>query len=328
MKKILLIMFCPFLFLVGCQESHNKIVLSEVTRSIFYAPQYIAIEKEFFKEEGLDVELQTAWGGDKVMTALLSDHADIGLVGSKTSIYVHHENPTDPIINFAQLTETDGTFLVSKKDDDHFNWNDLHGEKFLGQRKSVMPQMVGEYVLKKHDIQPHDDLNLIQNINFANIPSAFLSMDTQYVQLFEPTASLFEAEGNGKIVASFGEEAGDLPYTVFMTKESTIDDNENMVTQFTRAIYRAQQWIYETDNMTIAETIQPYFDDVSIDIIAQSVERYKEQESFATSPLLQESAWDNLLNVMDEAGELRGDAPYDLLVNRQIAEKVMKEEDN
>lgn len=151
----------------------EKVRVAEVTRSIFYAPEYVALAKGFFKAEGLDVQLTTTWGGDKTMTALLSGGTDIALVGSETSIYVYAQGSNDPVINFAQLTQTDGTFLVSRKKIAHFSWNQLKGKTFLGQRKGGMPQMVGESVLKKHGIDPHKDLQLIQNIDFANIPNAF-----------------------------------------------------------------------------------------------------------------------------------------------------------
>src|SRR3954462_5589560 len=166
----------------GDQTKLEKVRVAEVTRSIFYAPQYVAIEKGFFEEEGLQIELTTTWGGDKTMTALISDSADIALVGSETSIYVSAQGSTDPVINFAQLTQTDGTFLVSRKRIEHFEWEQLNGSTFLGQRKGGMPQMVGEYVLKKHGIDPHKDLNLIQNIDFANIANAFISGTGDYVQ--------------------------------------------------------------------------------------------------------------------------------------------------
>src|SRR5690625_1884581 len=175
MKKFKYII--PFLMVLlmlfaGCQSSKDKtsIKLAEVTRSLFYAPQYVALENGFFEEEGLDVELQTTWGGDKTMTALLSDHADIALVGSETSIYVYAQDSKDYAVNFAQLTQTDGTFLVAKNAYPDFTWDDIVGEEFLGQRKGGMPQMVGEYVIKKHGIDPHNDLDLSQNIDFANIP--------------------------------------------------------------------------------------------------------------------------------------------------------------
>jgi NitT/TauT family transport system substrate-binding protein len=312
---------------IGTQKAENelkKVKVAEVTRSIFYAPQYVAIEKGFFKEEGLDVEITTTWGGDKTMTALVSDGADIALVGSETSIYVSAQGSTDPVINFAQLTQTDGTFLVSRKRIEHFEWEQLNGSTFLGQRKGGMPQMVGEYVLKKHGIDPHKDLNLIQNIDFANIANAFISGTGDYVQLFEPQASLFEKEGKGYIVASFGTESGHVPYTTFMTKESFLNKNEATIEKFTAAIYKAQQWIQENSSDETAKLIQKYFEDTDVELIETVIDRYKNQGSFATDPILDEEEWNNLQNIMDEAGELPKRMDYLDLVNTQIAEKVMK----
>ncbi len=299
--------------------------IAEVTRSIFYAPQYVALEQGYFADEGLEVELQTTWGGDKTMTALLSDDADVALVGSETSIYVASRGANDPVINFAQLTQTDGTFLVAKKPDEDFTWENLIGSDFLGQRKGGMPQMVGEYVLKQHGIDPHEDLNLIQNIDFANIPGAFTSGTGEYVQLFEPQASKFEADGNGYIVASFGEESGHVPYTVFMAKQSFLNDNEETAQKFTRAIYKAQTYIQEQSPEKIAEIVAPYFEDVDVELLSSSIERYKSQGSFAEDPILDEEEWTNLKEIMEEAGELPKDIPYEELVNTTIAEDVMTE---
>jgi NitT/TauT family transport system substrate-binding protein len=273
----------------------------------------------FFEDEGLNVELTTTWGGDKTMTTLLSDGADIALVGSETSIYVHAQGSSDPVINFAQLTQTDGTFLVSREKIDHFEWEKLKGSTFLGQRKGGMPQMVGEFVLKQHDIDPMADLELIQNVDFANIPSAFASGTGDFVQLFEPTASIFEKEGTGHIVASFGTESGSVPYTTFMSKESFLEENEEAAKKFTAAIYKAQQWVKEKSVADIAKSIAPQFEDTEIELIETVVERYKEQGSFATDPILDEEEWDNLQNIMDEAGELPLRIDHDTLVNTSYA---------
>ncbi|WP_077625011.1 ABC transporter substrate-binding protein [Sediminibacillus massiliensis] len=330
MKKyrvLFILAFTVALLLSACSSSNNKtnVKIAEVTRSIFYAPQYVAIEKGFFEEEGLDVELQTTWGGDKTMTALLSDNADIALVGSETSIYVASRGANDPVINFAQLTQTDGTFLVAKEPNENFSWDDLKDSDFLGQRKGGMPQMVGEFVLKQHGIDPHSDLNLIQNVDFANIPSAFTSGTGEYVQLFEPTASKFEKEGNGYIVASFGEESGHVPYTVFMAKKSFLEENQDTAESFTKAIYKAQKFIYDHSAEEVAEIVAPYFEDTELELIVSSVERYRNQGSFAENPLLDQEEWANLKNIMDEAGELPQDIPYEDLVNTEIAEEVMNE---
>src|SRR5690625_5845446 len=197
-KLIALFSCMLFLLLSACNSNEkSSIKLAEVTRSLFYAPQYVSIEKGFFEDEGLDVELQTTWGGDKTMTAVLSDSADIALVGAETSIYVYAQNSKDYAVNFAQLTQTDGTFLVAKNEHPDFTWDDLKNESFLGQRKGGMPKMVGEFVLKKHDIDPHNDLDLQKNIDFANIPGAIVYGDSEFVQLFEPTASIKYYAVNG-----------------------------------------------------------------------------------------------------------------------------------
>ncbi|MGJ7912913.1 ABC transporter substrate-binding protein [Neobacillus sp. LXY-1] len=318
--------------LVACNNDSNtksgtkkveKVRIAEVTRSIFYAPQYVAISKGFFKEEGLDVTLTTTPGGDKTMTTLISGGADIALVGSETSIYVYAQGSSDPVINFAQLTQTDGTFLVSRKKIDNFSWDLLKGTTFLGQRKGGMPQMVGEFVLKNHGIDPQKDLNLIQNVDFANIANAFASGTGEFVQLFEPTASIFEKEGKGYIVASFGKESGHVPYTTFMAKDSYMKKNKETIEKFTRAIYKAQQWVNTHSTEEIAKAVAPFFPDTDPEIMNTVIERYKSQGSFATDPILDEEEWNNLQNIMKEAGELPKEVKYKTLVNTSYAKKVM-----
>jgi NitT/TauT family transport system substrate-binding protein len=327
MKRLSVLLALILIFpLAACSKDEVQTVrVAEVTHSIFYAPQYIAITKGFFEDEGLNVELKTTWGGDKTMTALLSNGADIALVGSETSIYVYAQEANDPVINFAQLTQTDGTFLVSRNKIDNFKWDQLKGSTFLGQRKGGMPQMVGEFVLKKHGIDPQNDLNLIQNIEFANIANAFASGTGDFVQLFEPTASIFEKEGKGYIIASFGEESGKVPYTTFMAKKSYMDKNKEVIEKFTRAIYKAQQWVDSHSAREVAESIQPFFEDTDIEIIETVVERYKNQGSFATDPILDQDEWSNLQNIMEEAGELPKRVEHNILVDTTVAEKVISE---
>ncbi|PQP90476.1 ABC transporter substrate-binding protein [Paenibacillus sp. AR247] len=291
--------------LSGCSGSKGdvKVKIGEVTRSVFYAPEYVALGKGFFKEEGLDVELQTIPGGDKTMTALLSGAIDVALVGSETSIYVYQQGSDDPVINFGQVTQTDGTFLVSRQDEGELDWNQLKGKTFLGQRKGGMP-------------------NLIQNIDFANIASAFLSGTGEYVQLFEPQASIFEKEGKGHVVASFGVESGHLPYTVFMSKQSYIKKNGETVQKFTNALQKAQNWVQQHTPEEIADVILPYFKDTDKDIVVSAVKRYKDQGTYATDPVVDETEWNNLLDVMDQAGELKEKVPASAIVDNSFAEKA------
>lgn len=312
--------------LSGCGHAGQtqKVKVGEVTRSVFYAPQYVAFEKGFFKEEGLDVELQTTSGGDKTMTALLSGAVDVALVGAETSIYVYQQGSDDPVINFAQLTQTDGTFLVSREDVGEFDWDKLKGSVFLGQRKGGMPQMAGEFTLRKQGIDPHQDLELIQNIDYANITAAFISGTGQFVQLFEPQASIIEREGKGHVIASFGTESGKLPYTVFMTKQNYIKDHPEVVQKFTNAIHQAQRWVREHTPEETATTIAPFFKDTDQDILASSVKRYLEQGTYAETPALAEDAWNNLLDVMESAGELNERVELKKLADNEFAEKAVQ----
>ncbi|MEO4053663.1 ABC transporter substrate-binding protein [Solibacillus sp. CAU 1738] len=325
-SSFIIVLSCLVLLLLGAcgKEDLTEVRVGEVTRSIFYAPLYVAIEEGFFEDEGLKVDLKTIPGGDKTMTALLSDGIDVALVGSETSIYVTAQGANDPIKNFAQLTQTDGTFLVAREKIENFSWDMLKGSTFLGQRKGGMPQMAGEFVLKKHDINPQTDLELIQNIDFANISTAFASGTGDFVQLFEPTASIFEQEGIGHIVASFGTESGHLPYTSFMTKASFIESDPETVEKFTSAIKKAQDWVYAKSADDVAKSISPYFENTDVKLIAKVVERYRSQESYAKNPILDEEEWNNLQDVMDAAGELPKRMDYFDLVDTSFAEKVSK----
>ncbi|MFB5265437.1 ABC transporter substrate-binding protein [Paenibacillus enshidis] len=324
MKAAAAAALCGLLLLGGCspEQGGTKVRLAEVARTIFYAPQYVALSQGFFAEEGLDVELTTIPGGDKSMTALLSNQADIALIGSETSIYVVQQGTQDPVINFAQLTQTDGTFLFARSSEGKFDWEALKGSEFLGQRKGGMPQMAGEFALLKHNIDPHQDMQLIQNIDFANITSAFASGTGDYVQLFEPQASIFEKEGRGRVVASFGTESGLLPYTVYMAKQSYLQQNGETAQKFTNALQKAQQWVKEHSPEEIAAAILPYFKDTDKDIVISSIKRYKEQDTYAENPVIDDKEWTNLQDVMDSAGELQRKVPLEEIVNNQFAEKA------
>ncbi|KYG93215.1 ABC transporter substrate-binding protein [Paenibacillus jamilae] len=326
-KAVVAAALLGLLLLSGCTpkggEQTIEIRLGEVARTVFYAPQYVALSQGMFAQEGLDVQLATIPGGDKAMTALLSNQADIALIGAETSIYVYQQGAEDPIINFAQLTQTDGTFLFARQTQDSFEWEKLRGQNFLGQRKGGMPQMSLEFTLRKHGIDPHKDLKLIQNIDFANVASAFGSGTGDYVQLFEPQASIFEKEGRGRVVASIGVESGELPYTVYMAKQSYLNKNSEAAQKFTNAVYRAQQWIATHSPAQIAEAITPYFKDTDLAVLTSSIKRYKEQSTYALNPMIEEKEWKNLQDVMTSAGELKSSVALDKLVNPSFAQQAI-----
>ncbi|MDF9841030.1 MULTISPECIES: ABC transporter substrate-binding protein [unclassified Paenibacillus] len=320
---LLLLVLC-FSVLAGCgtEQAGVKVRVGEVTRSVFYAPEYVALSQGFFKDEGLDVELQTIPGGDKTMTALLSGAIDVALVGSETSIYVAQQGADDPVINFAQLTQRDGTFLFARKAEGEFSWDQLKGSTFLGQRAGGMPQMAGAFTLHNKGIDAGKDLTLIQNIDFANIAGAFASGTGDYVQLFEPQASIFESEGRGAVVASFGVESGYLPYTVFMSKQSYISKNGDTVQKFTNAVQRAQLWVKEHSAEEIAEAVMPYFENTDQGIVISAINRYKEQDTYAANPVIDDKEWNNLLDVIEHAGELQERIPLETIVDNSFAEKA------
>ncbi len=306
-------------------NTEQRISVAEVTRSLFYAPFYVAIQEGFFVEKGLNIELTTTWGGDKTMTTLLANGADIALIGAETTIYVYAQDAVDPVINFAQLTQTDGTFLVARNKADDFSWDDVKGSTFLGQRKGGMPQMVGEYVLKQKGIDPQEDLELIQNIEFANIASAFATGTGDYVQLFEPQASVFEKEGVGHVVASFGLESGFVPYTVFMAKQSYMEENEEVTSNFTAALHEGQKWVQNHTAQEIADVVAPYFEDIEASIMVTVIDRYKQQGSYAEHPLLDEKEWNHLQDIMQEAGELPEWVEHEVLVNTSFANTSLEQ---
>ena len=307
------------------QAELTTIQLNEVTRSVFYAPQYVAIANGFFEEEGLEIEMTTGQGADKVMTAILAGQSDIGLCGPEASIYVYNEGREDYVEVFAQLTKRDGSFLVSKNPTDNFSWNDLKGKTVIPGRKGGVPYMTFEYVLKQNGINPETDLVLDDSIQFDLMAGAFAGGNAEYVTLFEPTASMTEEQGKGYVVASVGEASGEVPYTAYCAKKSYIEENSDIIEGFTRAVYRGQQWVKEHSAREIAEVIQDFFPDTTVESLEQSVQSYKDIDAWNENPILKEESFDKLQLIMTEAGELDQKAPYDKMVNNSYAEKVINE---
>ena len=304
----------------------HKIQLNEVTRSVFYAPQYVAISKGFFEEEGLKLEITTGQGADKVMTAILAGQSDIGLCGPEAAIYVYNEGKEDYIEVFAQLTQKDGSFLVSKEQTDNFSWQDLKGKTVIPGRKGGVPYMTLEYVLKQNGLNPKTDLVLDDSIKFDLMAGAFTGGNAEYVTLFEPTASMTEDAKKGYIVASVGEAAGEVPYTAYCAKKNYIANNKETIEGFTKAIYKGEQWVKEHSAIEIAKAIQEFFPDTTVESLENSVQKYKEIDAWKENPILKEEAFDKLQLIMTEAGELEQKAPYNKIVNNTFAEKVSKSE--
>lgn len=334
MKKILVIIIIVAVIIAGAviysmnnktnDNELKKISVNEVARSVFYAPQYVAINNGFFKKEGLEIELTTGQGADKVMTAVLAGQSDIGFAGPEASIYVYNEGKEDYAEVFAQMTKRDGSFLVSKTDTDNFSWNDLKGKTVIPGRKGGVPYMTFEYVLKQNGIDPETDVNLDDSIKFDLMAGAFAGGDAEYVTLFEPTASMTEEAGKGYVVASVGEASGEIPYTAYFAKKSYIEKNKDIIQGFTNAIYKGQQWIKQHSAKEIAEVIQDFFPDTDLDMLTKSIQSYMDIDAWNDTPVLKEEAFNRLQTVMKEAGELDKEAPYNKVINNEFAENSIK----
>lgn len=305
-------------------DEMQTIRVSEVTRSVFYAPQYIAISEGFFEKNGLDIELTTGQGADKVMTAVLSDQCDIGFAGPEASIYVYNEGKQDYTEVFAQLTKKDGSFLVSKDNETNFSWENLKGKTIIPGRKGGVPYMTLEYVIKKNGMNPQTDMVLDDSIKFDLMAGAFTGGEAEYVTLFEPTASLVEQEGKGYIVASVGEAAGEIPYTAYFAKKSYIEQNEDIVQKFVNSIYEGQKWVKEHSSREIAESIASFFPDSDVELLEKVIQRYKDIDVWNETPVLESQSFELLQTVMQEAGELSQKAPYDKVVNNKYANEAIK----
>ena len=309
---------------IKCQKGNNQnslktINVSEVTRSVFYAPQYVAINNGYFEEKGLEIELSTGQGADAVMTSVLANQVEIGFAGPEASIYVYNEGKEDYTEVFAQLTKKDGSLLVSRTDEENFSWENLKGKTVIPGRKGGVPYMTLEYVLKKNGINPETDVVLDDSIKFDLMAGAFAAGNADYVTLFEPTASLTEQEGKGYVVASVGEEAGEIPYTAYFAKKSYIDANEDIIQSFTDAIYKGQTWVKEHTAEEIATVIQDFFPDTSIEMLTEAIQTYKDIDAWNETPVLKEESFNRLQEVMTLAGELESPAPYDKVVNNKYA---------
>jgi len=328
MKKILSSMFVAVLFvcsLTGCSKSDpelTKVKLSEVAHSIFYAPQYCAIELGYFQEEGIDLALVNASGADNVMTALISGDADIGFMGSEASIYVYNEGAEDYVINFSQLTQRAGNFLVGREAAEDFQWKDLHGAKVLGGRKGGMPQMVFEYILKQHGLDPVTDLTIDQSISFGLTAAAFTSGDADYTVEFEPFATSLEQEDAGYVIASLGVDSGYVPYTAYSAKKSFLEKNGDTIQKFTNAIQKGMDYVNSHTAEEIAKVIAPQFPETDEETITTIVSRYLEQDTWKENTIFEESSFTLLQNILEEAGELGARVPYDELVSTEYAKKA------
>ena len=321
-----LVCIMSVLFTVGCNKNEKltKVTVNEVTHSVFYAPQYVALNKGFFEDEGLDIDFATGEGADKVMAAVLSGSVDIGFSGPEAAIYVYNEGKDDYPMVFAQLTQRDGAFLVAREPDNDFDFSKLKGKHVLPGRRGGVPFMTFEYIIRQHGLDPDTDLNFDDGIQFSMLAGAFTGGTGDYVALFEPTASALEKEGVGYIVASIGEAGGDIPYTAYYAKKSYIADNPDVIQKFTDAVYRAQLWIREHTPREVAEAIAPSFPDTDTDILTTVVERYLSIDAWCKTPVMNEESFMRLQKIISASGELEKTVPFEAVVDNSFAKKSIE----
>lgn len=304
------------------EKEPTKVILNEVAHSIFYAPMYAAIENGYFEDEGLDVTVITGFGADKTMTAVLSGEADIGFMGSEASIYTYNEGANDYVVNFAQLTQRAGNFLVAREEMPDFSWDDLKGKKVLGGRKGGMPEMVFEYILRQNGIDPAKDLEINQNIDFGSTAAAFSEDDSDFTVEFEPHATSLETGGKGHVVASLGTDSGYIPYTAFCAKQSYLKKNPETIQKFTNALQKGMNFVRAHSPKEIAEVIAPQFKETDLDTITAIVTRYYDQDTWKNNLVFEEESFELLQDILEDSGELKTRVPYKDLVTTTFAEKA------
>lgn len=318
--------------LAGCSKDEEKaearklekVTLNEVAHSIFYAPQYVAIENGYFEKEGIDLELVTGYGADKTMAAVISGDAQIGFMGAEASVYAYLEGANDPVVNFAQGTQRAGNFLVAREEMPDFQWSDLKGKNVLGGRKGGMPEMVFEYILKQNGLDPETDMEIDQSIDFGSTAAAFSGGSGDFTVEFEPSATALEKEGAGYVVASCGVDSGYVPYTSYSAKTSYMEKNPEIIQKFTNALQKGADYVNSHTPEEIAEVISPQFEESDLETITTIVKRYQEQDTWKENLVFEKSSFDLLQDILESAGELEKRADYDKLVTTEYAEKAMK----
>lgn len=321
----LLIILASSILFIGCGDNENRIRLNEVTHSIFYAPLYAAYNLGYFEDEGLDVTIESATGSDASMTALLSGSADIVLVGPETVVY--SQGTQDSPVVFGQLTQKDGSFFVSRDDVQDFSIEDLRGTTIIGGRQGGMPAMTLEYIIEQAGLTvgtntAAGEVNLRTDVSFPMIGSEFVTSGCEYCTLFEPTATNLEKEGNGYVLDAVGEFSGYLPYTVFATKQSFLEDKSEQAEKFLNAVYRGYQYIATQSSLKAAEALAPSFSGMSTEELQIAVEQYLSIDAWCSSPVMTEQSFQKMMEIINSTSDTQYSATYSELVDNTIASKI------
>lgn len=324
MKKIFSIIICLVLILmISLLNIHNKkdedksltkIKVAEVTHSVFYAPWYVAIENNYFKDEGLDIELILTPGADKVAAAVLSNDVNIGFAGLESTIYVYNGGEADYLVNFAGLTKRDGQFILSRSKNDNFNLEELYGKEVLVGRKGGMPALNFLNALKKMNIDS-SKINLNYSVEFAALSGSFIGGMGDYVNLFEPTATKLEKENLGYVVASIGAYSGEMPYTTYYARKSYIENNKDIIDKFKKALNKGLEFVNNNEPDVVALVIHNQFKDESLNNLATMIKRYKDYDCWYNDTHIKEIAYQNLEQVMLDNNLIENKIDFNILVN-------------
>lgn len=298
---------------------------TEVIRSIFYLPSYVALAKGYFKDKGLDVQLSTAWSSDKGTSALLAGSADIALVGPETSVYIWNSESPEKVKIFCGLTAKDGSMLISRKKISQFDWKMLKGKTILSWQIGGSPDLSLKHVLRARGLDPQKDVNLINNLVATARHGAFISGTGDVGTFFEPDVSEMEKAGQAYFVESVGKAVGNIDYTVFIATNSYIRKNPQLIQAWTDAVQQAQKYSMSADPVDIAKLVAPYFPNIDEDILISSIKRYRSLGVFKTNPLVGPEAIKGLQDLLIE-GRLLSPAQrvrYEDVVDPTFARKAI-----
>ena len=315
---ILIIIICSLLIVFNKKGSNNNlehVTVAEVTHSAFYAPWYVAIEKGYFKDNGLDIDVVLTSGANNVVAAVLSNDVNIGLCGPEATIYIYNEGEKDYVKTFSGLTKRDGQFIVARKENKNFKISDLEGKEVLAGRIGGMPELNFENALRNGNVSVND-VNINTTIDFASLSGAFVSGTGDYVNLFEPNATQLEKLGYGYVVSSVGELSGEMPYTAFNARKSYIEKNEKIVKSFAKSIKEGLDFVHNNSAEIIANTIIKQFPDTSKNDLIKIIDRYKNNDSWLETPYISEESFKNLEDIMIKSKQIKEYVNFnDLIIN-------------
>jgi NitT/TauT family transport system substrate-binding protein len=282
----------------GQRRSPLKVRYNEVVRSLLYVPAYVAITKGFFAEAGIEPILATGQGGDKTMAALLSNAADVALIGPETAIYVLTGDSPTKVRIFCGLTSTDGFMLMGREKAEKFNWSMLKGKDILGFRPGSTPILFFEAAMRQNGIDPQKDVKLVNNVAIPARVGSWLSGQNQYGIFIEPDAAQLELDGKAYFLASIGETVGPADYTSFMATDKYIRENPDVIQGWTSAVAKAMKWTQSATTAEIVDSVKEFFPGVNPQALAAASDRYRRLNIWKANPVIDPGPIDKFQDIL------------------------------